>query len=213
MTRRLIALIALLLPLACSAADEPAATFKLKEHYMPARMPQIDPNPEQTDVVEVFWYGCGHCYKFDPLIENWVKNRKPASVNFTRMPSSLGRPQGLLHSKAYYTAEALGVLDEMHHALFDALHRQRRPLNTPQDIQALFVENGVNPETFNSTFNSFIVDSKVQQAEATIRGLGITSVPTLVVDNTYWTGGPQAGGFSGMLEVVDFLIARAAGSS
>lgn len=203
MIRKLLIVACALLPIACGAAEE--AKYRYKEHYSPARKAIADPNPDKPDVIEIFWYGCPHCFQFDPLVEKWKAN-KAQDVSFQRIPSSLGRPVGLLHSRAFYTAEALGILDKMHPRLFEAMHQQRNPLNTEAAIEALFVDAGIMPEVFRQTFNSFAVESKVQQAEQTIRKLGITSVPTMSVDLRYWTGSRQAGGFSGMLDVVDFLV-------
>ncbi len=208
MIRQLLILVCALLPIACGAAEE--ARYQYKEHYSPARKSLPDPTKGQPDVIEIFWYGCPHCYHFDPAVEKWREN-KPEDVKFQRMPSSLGRPVGILHSRAFYTAEALGILDKMHPILFHTIHEKRNPLTTEAAIEAVFVEAGVMPEVFRETFNSFAVESKVQQAEQAIRGLGITSVPTMSVDLKYWTSARQGGGFEGMLDVVDFLVEQSRG--
>src|SRR3546814_1583582 len=72
---------------------------------------------------------CSSDLAFDPDLRAWVKS-KPADVDFVRYPNSLGHPQGLLHSRAFYTAMALGVFDTMHVALFDAIHKDGNPLNS-----------------------------------------------------------------------------------
>lgn len=205
----LIALCALL-PIACSAAEE--AKYQYKEHYKPARKAISDPNPKQPNVYEVFWYGCPHCFHFDPLVEKW-KAEKAKDVDFERIPFSLGRPQGLLHSRAFYTADALGILNKMHPILFATIHEKHNPLNSEAAIQQVFVENGVKAEEFSGTFNSFAVEGKVQQAESRVRSLGINSVPAMSVDLQYWTGAREAGGLEGMLDVVNFLADKARSNS
>ncbi len=202
MIRQLLILACAVLPIACGAAEE--AKFRYKEHYTPARKAISDPTPGQPDVIEIFWYGCPHCFHFDPLLEKWKEN-KAEDVKFQRLPSSLGRPIGILHSRAFYAAEALGILDKMHPILFSTIHEKHNPLSTEAAIEAVFVNAGVLPEVFRETFNSFAVENKVQQAENIIRNLGITSVPTLSVDLKYWIGSRQAGGFKGMLDVADYL--------
>ena len=203
MFRSLLIIACALLPIACSAAEE--AKYRYKEHYQPARKSISDPNPKQPDVYEVFWYGCPHCFHFDPLVEKWKAGRAN-DVNFERIPFSLGRPQGLLHSRAFYTAEVLGILDKMHPILFSTIHEKRNPLGSEAAIETVFVnQGGVLPDVFRETFNSFAVESKVQQAESRVRSLGLNSVPSMSVDLKYWTGAREAGGFEGMLDVVDFL--------
>ena len=203
MMRRLLIILAALLPMACGAAEP--AKYQYKEHYMPARKAVTDPNPGQPDIIEIFWYGCPHCYHFDPILEKWKVNGKAEDVKFQRMPFSLGRPIGLLHSRAFYTAETLGILDKMHPILFATMHEKRNPLSTEAAIEEVFVAAGVMPEVFRETFDSFAVESKVQQAEDAIRNLGINSVPALSVDMQYWISPSHGGGFEGMLDVADFL--------
>ncbi len=206
--RLLPLLAALCLPLACSAESADTSEFKLGTHYKAARTATPDPDITKPNVVEIFWYGCPHCYHLEGSVADWLANGKADDVDFHRLPASLGRPVGILHSKAYFTAEALGILDEVHPAIFAALHKHKRRLNTQTDIQQLFIEHGVDEGTFVSTFNSFIVDSKVQQAEATIRGLGITGVPAIAVDNQYHSGIGMAGNPEKLFKLVNHLVAQ-----
>ncbi len=204
---RFLALLMLVGTTACGAAEAPSTgtNYQLEKHFKSARQEFPDPHANKPDVIEVFWYGCPHCYDFDPKLNAWLKN-KPEDVEFRRVPTALGRPIGQLHAKAYYTAELLGVLDPMHHALFDAMHKQRKRLGSEAEIEEVFVANGVSAEDFRGTFNSFAVESKVSQGENLIRALGIPAVPAMAVDNRYWTSGREAGGFDGMLKVVDHLV-------
>src|SRR5476649_210386 len=36
--------------------------------------------PGKIEVVELFWYGCPHCYAFEPVINPWVE-KLPEDVN------------------------------------------------------------------------------------------------------------------------------------
>ncbi len=203
---RFLALLLLVGTTACGATESDTAAstpkYQLEKEYKSARQEFPDPHSDKPDVIEVFWYGCPH---FDPKLNAWLKN-KPDDVEFRRVPTALGRPVGKLHAKAYYTAELLGVLDPMHHALFDAMHKQRKRLATEAEIEEVFVANGVSAEDFRGTFNSFAVESKVSQGENLIRALGIAAVPSMAVDNRYWTSGREGGGFDGMLKVIDYLV-------
>ncbi|RMD71961.1 MAG: thiol:disulfide interchange protein DsbA/DsbL, partial [Gammaproteobacteria bacterium] len=104
--------------------------------------PQPTEDPSKIEVLEFFWYGCPHCYHAEPLVEAWLK-RKPEDVVFRRMPAIFTNPLWELHARAYYTAEALGIVDKIHRPLFDAIHKERRPMNTEKDIEAFFAEHGV----------------------------------------------------------------------
>jgi protein dithiol oxidoreductase (disulfide-forming) len=205
LTRAVLALL-LATPLACSAAE--SAPFKLGQHYRAVGTVQPPTDPTRIDVAEVFWYGCPHCFQFEPYVERYLE-RKPADVNFIRLPSSLGRPVGILHSKAFYAAELLGVTDRIHKPLFGAMHGQGRMLATPDEIRQFFIAHaGINGEDFDGAFTGFAVDSRVRRTETAIREMGITSVPTVVVGGRYMTNGTMAGGHEKVLEVVEFLVKK-----
>src|SRR5262245_34747357 len=135
--RALVVLMALS-PLACSAADD--AKFKYGEHYLRVREVLEPANPAKISVVEVFAYTCPHCYAFEPTLQKWVK-QLPSDVEFMQLPHTLGRPAGVLHNKAFYTARMLGAFDKFHPALFNAIHKDRKPMATLDEIRALFVQS------------------------------------------------------------------------
>jgi thiol:disulfide interchange protein DsbA len=176
----------------------------------------VPPQPTDTgnkiQVVELFWYGCPHCYHFEPELDAWLK-RKPDNVVFERMPAIFLNPRWELDARAYYTAEALGVLGKIHEALFDAIHKEHRKLGTEDALMAFFAEHGVNPEDFRRTFHSFYVDTKVRQAKLMTERYGVDGVPTMVVDGKYRTEAGLAGSEANTLRVVDFLIAKEAGAA
>jgi protein dithiol oxidoreductase (disulfide-forming) len=203
-----IALTLSLLASAACSAEPAAAEFKEGTHYKKVREAQAPADPRRVTVEEFFWYGCGFCYRFEPALEGWAA-RRPADVDFIQVPNSLGRPEGILHSKAYYAAEALGVLGKMHPQIFAAMHERRFPLNTESQIATLFeTQSSVLPDVFAATFNGFAVDSRVRRAEALSRSYGISSTPTIVVGGTYYTNPGLAGDFQQMLRLTDHLIAK-----
>ena len=207
LSRALVVLMALS-PLACSAADD--AKFKFGEHYSRVRAAVAPANPDKIEVMEVFAYGCTHCNSFEPTLEKWLK-KKPADVEFVRLPHSLGSGPGMLHNKAFYTARMLGVFDKFHPALFNAIHVQHKPMSTVEAIRALFVEStGVKAEDFDGAFSGFAVDAGFRRGEIALQSMAISSVPTIVVNGQYFTSGGMApGGLGGMLKVTDFLIEKA----
>lgn len=206
LSRALVVLIALS-PLACSAAEAPK--YKLGEHYMRVRAVQTPANPAKIEVMEVFAYSCPHCYKFEPALSAWLK-KLPADVEFVRAPHTLGQPVGAVRNKAYYAAQMLGVVDKFHPALFAAIHGEGKAMTTPEEIRALFVKStGVKAEDFDGAFSGFATDAGFRRGETTIQAMGITSVPTLVVNGQYFVSPNFGGGFTGMLSIADFLVEQA----
>lgn len=183
----------------------PAATFKEKIHYERVQ-PAVPSSVEgKVEVVEMFWYGCPHCYNLEPHVKRWLK-RKPKNAEFVRIPAIFGRPDWVLHARAYYTAEVLGVLDKTHEAMFDAIHGQKKHLNTEDDILKLFIQHGVTEQDFKRVFKSFAVEAKVRRAKDLSQRYGIKGVPALVVNGKYRTGSQLAGGNAKIFQVVNQLV-------
>jgi len=199
--RVLFLALGLLLSLSAAAEYDEGIEYKRISPPVPVEVPA-----GKIEVVELFWYGCPHCFRFEPLLEAWVKEL-PGDVVFRRIPAVFNA-RWALHAKAFYTAELLKVLDRMHPVLFDAIHVQHRKLITPQALRKLFAEHGVKPADFDRVFNSFAVDVKLRRATELTRRYGIEGVPSLVVQGTFRTDGPLANGPQGMLRIADYLIAQ-----
>jgi thiol:disulfide interchange protein DsbA len=209
---RLAVLLATLafLPLIASAADGAKGEFVEGIEYERVVPAQPVEEPGKVEVLELFWYGCPHCYHLEPMLEKW-RATLPKDVVFRRMPAIFSNPRWELHARAFYTAEALGVLDEIHVPLFEALHKEQRKLANEDELAAFFAQHGVKEEDFKRTFNSFYVTTKVNNAKLMTQRYGIDGVPAMIVDGKYRTDGPAAGSQEGMLRVVDFLIAKERG--
>lgn len=162
--------------------------------------------PDKIEVAEVFWYGCPHCYDFDPILESWKKSL-PADVAFVRIPV-IWNPTNQVHARLMYTAEALGVSDEAHEAIFKSIHQSGNMLTDESDMIALFGKLGVKEADFREAYDSFGVSSAVKRAENLTRRYGIRSVPVIVVNGKYATDAPNVRSFSDMIEVTDELISR-----
>ena len=160
----------------------------------------------KIEVVEVFWYGCPHCYHFEPYLEKWLQT-KPDDVVFRRVPGVLNQ-SWLPHAKAYFTAEKLGILDKIHRPLFDAIHKDRKPIFTEDQLRDFFAEFGVDPDEFTKIYNSDEVETKTKQAFFLARGYRLTGVPSMIVNGKYLTSGTLTGSYENMLKVVDDLIKK-----
>lgn len=161
-------------------------------------------NPEKIEVIEFFWYGCPHCYTLEPLLEQWLKNL-PDNVEFIRQPAIFSKVWGQ-HAKAYFTAEALGVVDKVHADLFDAIQNKKQKLTSEDQLAEFFAAHGVDEKDFRAAYNSFLVDTKMRQAKAMGPRYGITGVPALVINGKYKTNGRLAKSHENMIKVTNQLI-------
>ncbi|MEX0942832.1 MAG: thiol:disulfide interchange protein DsbA/DsbL [Pseudomonadales bacterium] len=185
-----------------------AADFEYEEgtHYVELQVPIKTRNPGKIEVMEYFSYGCPHCYEFEPLLNNW-KNGFGDDVEFKRTPAIWNRDYQV-YAQTYYTAEALNVLEQSHAPLFQAIHGQRRRLNSPELMAQFFQEFGVDAIDFAKTYSSFGVRASVQQADARGRAFRASGVPALIINGKYRIEGGMAGNNANMLRIADFLIEK-----
>lgn len=174
--------------------------------YAPIDPAQPTANPDKIEVVEVFWYGCPHCYDFQAPLEQWLET-KPDDVEFIRLPA-IFRQNWLAHARAYYAAEELGVVDQVHNALFAEIHQSNNMLDNEKALREFFVQQGVDGKAFTEAFNSAAVEDKIKQTLAKQRRYKITGTPSIVINGKYQTSGPMAGSWSGMIEIMDELIEK-----
>ena len=204
-------LFALLVPLlfipSIGQAADPATEFKEGVSYQLIVPQQPTSDENKVEVVELFWYGCPHCFRFQPFMERWAKTR-PDYVNYVRMPAILRDNWNLL-AGAFYTAEALGIVDKIHRPLFDAIHKQRRHIDSEEDLMKFFGEFGVSNEDFKKTFHSFAVNSKVRRADLMTNRYHVHGTPSVVVNGKYIVDpGMAQNDFATMIKIIDFLIKK-----
>lgn len=162
--------------------------------------------PGKVDVIEFFSYACPHCFHFEPTLEGWTK-RLPAEVNFHRVPVPfLFNAENF--QRTYYTLEAMNLVDALQLKVFNAVHVDKQPVSSPQELAELMKKNGVDPAKFLDTFNSFSVQTKVRQAKQLVDSYRLQSVPMMAVQGRYTTSPSQANGPEQALRVVDYLVAQ-----
>jgi len=204
-------------PILLAQADTTVAPqnwrFTEGQHY--TRMVPSQPTmggADKIEVAEFFWYGCPHCFTFEPTINAWAA-KIPANVRFVRIPV-VWNAVHQLHARIYFTQDVLarnGVLadgEAFHAAVFQEVQQRGNRLTNEDSIRRLFERYGVSAEVFDRTWNSFEVDQKMRVAQDLGRRYSIQSVPAIVVNGKFRTGGPEAGGYDVVTVVVDELIAR-----
>lgn len=163
-------------------------------------------NKEKVEVVELFWYSCPHCYAFEPFIKKWLA-KKPDDVEFIRMPAVFANNRFLPLAKAYYTAQALGILDKVHEDFFRDYHDNNKRFTDTAQIMAFFKKHGVAEKDFENAYNSFGVETNIRRARSMSEKYGINAVPTIVVQGKYRLVSEKADGYVNMMGIIDSLIA------
>lgn len=198
-------LASLFLALALPAHAAVTLTEGLNYKVLSPTVPPSTP-PGKVEVVEVFWYHCGHCYAIEPKIEAWARAGKPPYVELVRQPATWNEMLKT-HARIYYTAELLGRLPKLHADIFREMNRGAM-LDSPQSIEAYFVSRGVPKLDFQRAFSSFAVESKLRRADDLNRRYRITGTPTFVVNGKYVTDVGMAGSEDRLFEVLNALAAK-----
>ena len=192
---------ALLLPVLAHAG------FEEGRHYMALPFPAPVETGDKIEVREFFWYGCPHCYVLEPALKSW-KKKMPKNAQFVHTPGTA--PRWMIHGQAYYTFEAMGVLDKLHEPFFKVMQDKPAAYGDEKAIADFAAAQGVDRRKFTEAFNSFGVRLKLEKAKQLNQDLNISSVPAIVVDGKYLTTAAMAGGEAQMLKLLDELIAKAA---
>lgn len=148
----------------------------------------------KIEVVEVFNHVCPACASFQPLVSAW-KSSLPADVNFVYVPALFGGPFDT-YARVFYAAQAMGLEDRTHDALYRAIHIDRtlkgeRGQDTPQDIGRFYQAYGADPTQFAEAMGSFAVEGKLAKAKQFAQRSGIQGTPTLVVAGKYRVTAPS----------------------
>lgn len=162
--------------------------------------------PGKIEVVELFWYGCPHCYAFEPVINPWAE-KLPSDVNFVRLPAMFGGPWDA-HGQMFLTLEAMGVEHKVHAAVFNAIQKEGKRLTDKNDMADFLATQGVDKEKFLQTFDSFAIKGQIAKAKELAKKYEISGVPTMIVDGKYRFDLGTAGGPEQALNVADQLIAK-----
>ena len=203
-------LLSILIPVAsCSAQSEDvkdASAYKQGKDYSVLARPVKTSNPEKIEVVEIFWYGCIHCFRLEPEISKW-KKQLPEDVNFVGMPAVWADVMEL-HAAMLYANEALGLTDQLHGPIFEEMNVKKNPLASEEAILDFVEDQGVDPEKYRRAMNSFGVSSQVLQAKSKMGAYRVRGTPEIVINGKYKLTNKMAGSHQRMLEIADALIAQ-----
>ncbi len=162
--------------------------------------------PDKIVVTEIFWYGCPHCFRFEPYAEKFAASL-PEGVVFEQVPSSLN-PRWTEHARAYYSFEMMGSLEQTHRAFFDAIHLKRQRLNSVDTIAEFVAERGLDEKVFREYYFSFPVETLLRKSVQNEKRYGHNGVPAVIVNGKYLVSSSLAGSNERMIQIMNFLVAK-----
>ena len=172
---------------------------------------RIDPAVKTSDlgkvvVTEVFWYGCPHCFRFEPYVIKWADSL-PDGVVFEQLPSSLN-PRWVVHARTYYAMKMMAVQEQLHEKFFNAIHLKRQRLDSVDSIATFIADQGYDEKLFREYYASFAVDSQVRKNNKIEQRYGHQGVPSVIVNGKYLTGAAMAGSNKRLIKIIEFLVAE-----
>ncbi|MDP2371942.1 thiol:disulfide interchange protein DsbA/DsbL [Rhodoferax sp.] len=187
---------------ALAQGDQPKAGT---DYHLVEQRAAVDAPAGKIEVVEFFWYSCGHCNAFEPTLEAWIK-RVPKDVVVRRVPVAF-QDSFAPQQRLYYVLEAMGLVDKLHGKVFAAIHVDKLKLDRPELISEWVAKQGVDKTKFMEHYNSFSVATKVRKATELQNAYRVEGVPALGVAGRFYTDGALAKNMDRALMVVEFLIA------
>lgn len=179
---------------------------------------KIDQVPAQNDsdiveVTEIFSYACSHCNTIEPYIQNWKKNQ-PENVKLNRIAVAFGRKSWEMMARGYIVAEMMGIVEETHPAMMDAVWNERKQFRNLNELADFYSNFGVEKSAFIAHYQSFAADSQLRRSQRDVQLFGINGTPCLVVNRKYRVvSSKNVRDFDAMLSVVDFLVVKESSGS
>ena len=206
MIHKVILALGLLLGSQLSMAQQ--EKFQEGVHYFSLNQATSQADSDTIEVTEIFSYACSHCNTFEPYVQNWAKT-KPANAKLTRIPVVFGNRSYEMMARAYIAADMMGIVEETHGALMDAIWKERKQFRTLDQLADFYAGFGVEKDAFLAHYQSFAADSQLRKDQRDVLQFGITGTPSLVVNRKYRiVTSKDVPGFEVMLDVANFLVEK-----
>jgi protein dithiol oxidoreductase (disulfide-forming) len=191
---------------ASSAAARAQAPVAGKDYVEIPNGQPLEPAAGMVVVEEFFNYICPGCNAFEPVFAPWTQ-QLPSYVKLVHVPASF-RPDFVQYARAYYAAEALGVVEKTHQAVYNAIHISHViPAEGDRPDEAKIAEFysgfGVKASDFLAAMQSFGVNAKVRRADELMKRSRIPSTPSVVINGRYLVRGATNGD---SLRIATYLI-------
>jgi len=185
-----------------------AEVYQEGVHYFKIGQMPAETQSEKVVVTELFSYACSHCNTMEPYLESWNQS-KAENVTFNRIPVAFGRKAWEMMARSYIAAEMMGIVEQSHPAMMDAIWNKRQQFRSLDDLAEFYSGFGVEKSAFIAHYNSFATDSQLRRSQRDVQLFGITGTPSLVVNRKYRVvSSKDVRDFNAMLDVVDFLVVK-----
>lgn len=188
-----------------TVAKAPKAEFQAGIHYQVINPAYDTNNDSEVVVYEFFGYPCPHCATFEPYMKK-LEAEMPENAKLVRVPVVFGK-QWEPFAQAYYTFEAMGIVDQVHGPMFEAIHQHKKQFRSIDEIAVWAASSfGVDKDKFLSTAKSFMIDGQVRKGMQMLQAMGVTSTPTLVTNGKFFPNSKALKSRNDIIEITQFLV-------
>ncbi len=195
------------------------------KNYFLIEPAQPTSHPGKIEVTEVFSYACPACNAFHSTVDQIARSLPPDAVMNYLAASFRPDENWPVYQRAFYAAQALGVVEKTHDALFDATWKTGETATynldtgkpkpkaawpTIEDLAKFYAKYGVDPKEFVGIANSFTVNTKMKRADDLMKAYGVDSTPSMIVNGKYRFTTASAGGYAQSVELTQWLVAKEA---
>lgn len=190
-----------------AAVPQHNAPFQEGIHYFSLPEPVAAVEVEdKLEVTEVFWYGCSYCFHFEPLVLAWLEDMDQ-DVHFVRIPA-MWNVEMEQHARAYYTIKRLGVLEQAHQAIYNAINVDGARLNSAEELAEFLSAFELEAEKVADVYSSAETTALLKAAHDRARAYQISGTPQLIVHGRYRVQASEHLPRSQMFKVVDYLLEK-----
>jgi thiol:disulfide interchange protein DsbA len=195
------------------------------KNYFVIQPAQPTSHPGKIEVTEVFSYACPACNAFHTTVDQIAKSL-PSDAVMNYLAASFRPDENWpVYQRAFYAAQALGVVEKTHDALFDATWKTGETATynldtgkpkpkaawpTIEDLAKFYAKYGVDPKEFVGIANSFTINTKMKRADDLMKAYGVDSTPTMIINGKYRFTTASAGGYAQSVELTQWLVAKEA---
>ena len=159
----------------------------------------------EIEVIEFFNYSCPHCFRTQAYLKKWQDSFDMTDVTLVQQPVFFQTYNGLF-ARFYYTLVALGVEDELAKKFYDALHKEKRLINSPGRFVDWLADNGVDSDRAEAALDSFSVKINTERAKTFPADYGVNSTPQFAVAGKYIVTPALSGTLENMFAVISYLV-------
>lgn len=177
--------------------------------YKTLEKPMATVDANKIEVKELFWYSCPHCFHIEPALNKWLKTIDE-KVTFVQQPTVFSK-RWVKGAVFFYTLKKLNLLDSLHSALFEAIHKHKKRFATIEAFTK-WVETAsgkkISQKSVEKTMNAFSIKTQVRKAQKQSLDYKISGVPSFVINGKYTTSVSQAGSEKKLFKLINFLIKK-----